>query len=141
MGFDYGAAKCVPTGCCSCLVFVSFAVGVFLALTFECSPDLPDAFLVDVLFVSSCSSCKGLDGLGVGDKVLDLLLDRDDELFSVGCAEGLCSFDFLCVANVVFGSEQCVDGICAHDVSVGGLVFVVGCEYGRWRVLAVHDFA
>ena len=56
----------------------------------------PDAFLVDVLIISSCSSCKGLEGLGVGDKALDLLLDRDDELFSVGCAEGLCSFDFIC---------------------------------------------
>jgi hypothetical protein len=36
---------------------------------------------------------------------VDLLLDYDDELFSVGWAEGLCSFDFFCVASIVFGSE------------------------------------
>ncbi len=92
-------------------MFVWFAVGFFLALTFECCPDLPDSLLVDVLRVSGCSSCKGLEGLGFGDKALDLFLDRDDELFSVRCAEGHCSFDFLCVASVVFGGEQCVDGI------------------------------
>ena len=73
-----------------------------------CCPDLPDTFLVDVPLVSGCGSGKGLEGLGVGDKALDLFLDRDDKLFSVGCAEGLCSFDFLCVASVVF------DGIGAH---------------------------
>ncbi len=72
-----------------------------------CCPDLPDTFLVDVPLVSGCGSGKGLKGLGVGDQAVDLLLDRDDELWTFFlCAEGLCNFDFFCVASsVIFGSE------------------------------------
>jgi hypothetical protein len=66
----------------------------------------------------------------------------DDKLGAVGGLECVCHLYLFCVAGVVFGVEQSIDRVRAHDVRVGQCVFiVVGGKYGWWGVFAVHDCA
>ena len=49
---------------------------------------------------------------------------------------------FFCVASVVFGVEQGIDRVGAHDARVGQcMIIVVGGKDGWWGVFTVHDCA
>ena len=73
---------------------------------------------------------------------MDFFLHGDDKLGSVGGFERVCRLYFFRVAGIIFGIEEAIDRVRAHDVRIGQWVFVVvGGKYGWSGVFAVHDCA
>jgi hypothetical protein len=122
-------------------VLVRFSIGLLLALALECGVDAPDSSVGAVLSIAGQCFGNRYKSLGLVDEAVDLLLNGNGELGAVRCLESVGGLDFLRVAGLVFGSEEGVDGVRAHDVRVGGAAVVVCVEYGWWRVLPVHDCA
>ena len=121
-------------------MLVWFAVRFLLALAFEGCADLPDAAVRCVFDVAVEGMCDWDDGPGFGRKAVDLFLDCGDELCAVRGFEGVDGFDLLGIAGVVFGGEECVDGVLAHDVRVGRFGGVVFAREDSWRwVVLLHD--
>ena len=71
----------------------------------------------------------------------DFFLDGDDELVTIRGFKSILCLDLLGIPCVVFGGEECVDSVFAHDVGVGGRVVVVGGEDGRRWVSDFHDLS